>query len=212
MTIDGNVSSFADLSELGLSYDSGNGQLQLDPSGVPLFQSLTSMQSAELVVSFTVDDGSLTDTGSLTLLVSGVNDAPVALDPDLGSATDEDTLLTQQLGVDLALDLFGTDVDSPLTTASFAFTSAEVTIDGNMSSFADLSELGLSYDGGTGQLQLDPSGVPLFQSLPSTQSAELVVSFTVDDGSLTDTGNLTLLVSGVNDAPVALDPDLGVGD
>ena len=33
------------------------------------------------------------------------------------------------------------------------------------------------------------------------------MSFTVDDGSLTDTGNLTLLVSGVNDAPVAFDDD-----
>ena len=157
VTIDGNVSSFADLSELGLSYDGGTGQLQFDPSGVPLFQSLTSTQSAELVVSFTVDDGSLTDTGNLTLLVSGVNDAPVALDPDLGAATDEDTPLTQQLGVDLALDLFGTDVDSALTTASFAFTSADVTIDGNVSSFTDLSELGLSYDGGPASCSLTPA-------------------------------------------------------
>ena len=60
---------------------------------------------------YTVTDGTLTDVGTLTITVSAVNDAPVAVDDSI-SAT-EDTLFTSTVSL-IAND---TDVDGPTKTA-----------------------------------------------------------------------------------------------
>ena len=58
---------------------------------------------------FTVNDGALTSTGTITINVTAVNDAPIATDQDI--TTDEDVAITTPLG--------GTDVDNdPLSVLS----------------------------------------------------------------------------------------------
>ncbi len=60
---------------------------------------------------FTVTDGALTSTGTITLNVTAVNDAPIATDQEI--TTDEDVAITTTLG--------GTDVDNdPLSVLSLS--------------------------------------------------------------------------------------------
>ena len=47
------------------------------------------------VFTYTVSDGSLTDTGTLTITIEGINDAPVAQD-DYGFINENSTLTVKQ--------------------------------------------------------------------------------------------------------------------
>ncbi len=208
VTIDGSTSTFTTLSEVGVSYDSVTGQFGLDPTEIELFQALGEGEFADVVITFTASDGELSDTGTVTFSVFGVNDAPLALDPDigqppLGAPSSEDAVITIQLGVDVPLFEFATDVDNVLTTESFTFDSA--TINGSTNTLTTLSDLGISYDSVTGQFVLDPTGIEPFQALSDGETANIVIGFTASDGELSDTGTMTLSMFGVNDAPIAND-------
>ncbi|WP_337968506.1 tandem-95 repeat protein [uncultured Flavobacterium sp.] len=127
-------------------------------------------------VDYTVTDGSLTDIGTLTITVNAVNDAPVATD-DTATAT-EDTLYTSTVSL-VAND---TDVDSsPLTVVAGTFTTTK---------------------GGT--LTLAADGSYTYMPAPNFNGTD-TVDYTVTDGSLTDIGTLTITVTAVNHAPVAVD-------
>ena len=127
-------------------------------------------------VDYTVTDGTLTDVGTLTITVTPVNDAPVAVD-DSVTAT-EDTVFTSTVSL-LAND---TDVDGPGTDRR----------GGHLRHRA-----GRHPGAGRGrQLHLHPGA-----NFTGTDS----VDYTVTDGTLTDVGTLTITVTPVNDAPVAVD-------
>ncbi|RKR09507.1 gliding motility-associated-like protein [Flavobacterium sp. 90] len=127
-------------------------------------------------VDYTVTDGSLTDIGTLTITVTPVNDAPIAVD-DTATAT-EDTLYTSMVSL-VAND---TDVDSsPLTVIAGTYTTAK---------------------GGT--LTLAADGSYTYMPAPNFNGTD-TVDYTVTDGSLTDVGTLTITVNAVNDAPIAVD-------
>ncbi|PIF32796.1 gliding motility-associated-like protein [Flavobacterium sp. 9] len=127
-------------------------------------------------VDYTVTDGSLTDIGTLTITVNAVNDAPIAVD-DTATAT-EDTLYTSTISL-VAND---TDVDSsPLTVVAGTYTTAK---------------------GGT--LTLAADGSYTYMPAPNFNGTD-TVDYTVTDGSLTDIGTLTITVTAVNNAPIAVD-------
>ena len=127
-------------------------------------------------VDYTVTDGALTDIGTLTINVTAVNDAPVAVD-DSVTAT-EDTLFNSVID----LDANDTDLDGDalsVVAGTFATTQGgSITIVGD------------------GSYTYTPAAN--FNGVDS-------VDYTVTDGALTDVGTLTINVTAVNDAPVAVD-------
>ena len=209
------VQAFDAESSITYSIDGGSGQSQfsIDQQTGALFSTGTldfeTTASFELEISVTDQFGALS-SATVMVDITDVNEPPIALDadfsqPPLGSPASEDAVVDQQLGVDIPLSQFATDVDTPLTTESFSFDSAAVTIDGATSTFTTLSEVGISYDSLTGQFMMDPTGIVLFQSLSDGESALVEIGFTVSDGELSDTGTVTFEVFGVNDAPELTD-------
>ncbi len=89
-------------------------------------------------------------------------------------------------------------MDSSLSTTSFNFT--KVTFKGT--ELSSLDAAGIKYNPTTGAFKFDPSSIELYQKLRSTESGDVVVSFRVTDGSLSDDGTVTFTVTGVNDEQV----------
>jgi cysteine-rich repeat protein len=123
---------------------------------------------------YTVSDGTLTDTGVVTITVTAVNDAPVAVDDT--ATTAEDTALDLTAATLVGND---TDPDGPglAVTAVANATNGTVALVGTTATFTPASNF---------------SGIATFE-------------YTVSDGTLADTGLVTITVTAVNDAPVAAD-------
>ncbi len=217
---------------------------------------------------YTVTDGAATDTGTVTLMVNAVNDAPVAVGD--AATTDEDTAVTVTQATMIAND---TDVEgSTLTvTAAGTATNGTVSFSGGDITFTPTANVtgtgsfqytvsdGTATTTGTVTVTITPvndapvavddaattnedtavqiaasslvandididgdalavlsvsnvtngsvslaSGTITFT--PAAQfSGSATFDYVVSDGTLTDTGTVTVVVSAVNDAPVATD-------
>src|SRR5687768_11583264 len=169
----------------GLTFNP-NGSWSLDASD-PAYQHLAAGVPTDVVVNYTVSDGlGGSDVGQLTITVTGVNDAPVAVD-DVGSGL-EDTLITGTVATN------DSDVDDG-ASLSYALNGAP--------------PAGLTFNP-NGSWSLDASD-PAYQHLAAGVPTDVVVNYTVSDGlGGSDVGQLTITVTGVNDAPVAVD-DVGSG-
>ena len=120
---------------------------------------------------YTVTDGSLTDTGHVTVTVNAINDAPAAVDD--AYVTDEDTALVRTSAQHVAND---TDVDGPALSVSAVSNPTNGTV-------------GLV----SGTITFTPT---------ANFNGTAGYDYTVTDGSLTDTGHVTVTVNTLNDAPV----------
>ena len=130
-------------------------------------------------VDYTVTDGSLTDVGTLTINVTAVNDAPVAVDDSINAV--EDTVFTSVI----ELDANDTDLDGDsLSVVAGTFATAQ-----------------------GGSLVLASDGSYTYTPAANFNGTDSV-DYTVTDGSLTDVGTLTINVTAVNDAPVAVDDSI----
>ncbi|MFL6858718.1 MAG: Ig-like domain-containing protein, partial [Allosphingosinicella sp.] len=142
-------------------------------------QSLAQGQSVQDVFSYTVSDGSLTDTGTLTINIAGRNDAPVA-NADTAAGTENQVLTINVLAND-------TDIDNgallTVTAASAPAGKGTVSIVGN-------------------QVQFDPGTA--FDHLAAGATEQVVVSYSIEDEhGATASSTVTITVTGTNDAPVA---------
>ncbi len=188
-----------------------DGSYTYDPTSAVAIQALRANDSSSDTFTYTITDSQgATSTATVTIALTGVNDAPVAEDVDfsqapLGAPSSEDVIVSWQLGVDLAVEELATDVDDTLTPSSFVFETAHVTIGGTTTDFTNLADVGVSYDGSTGQFTLDPTSLLLYQMLDDGEAASVVLDFTVSDGVLSDRGTATLVIEGANDAVLALD-------
>ena len=135
-------------------------------------------QNGTVNLTFTVSDGSLVDADSFVLTVNAINDAPVIL----------------------AVGSQGTNEDTPVP---FTFTISDV------DSALDCTTSMSAASTNTGVIPV--SGVVFSGALPTctatvtplaNQSGSSDLTFTVSDGSLTDTDTFTFTVNAVNDAPV----------
>jgi hypothetical protein len=124
---------------------------------------------------FTVFDGSLYATGTVSITVTPVNDAPIAIDQSV--TTPEDT--------PKSIVVTGTDVDS--TNLTFAILVG--TTNGAISGF----------NSNTGTLLYTPA---------TNYNGPDSFAFTVFDGSLYATGLVSIIVTPVNDAPIANDQNV----
>ncbi|MDE1196035.1 MAG: Ig-like domain-containing protein [Pseudomonas sp.] len=167
----------------GFVLDANTGKWTIDTSS-SVYQKLGVGQSITFDVAFTATDkaGAVSNPGHLSLTVTGTNDAPVA-QASTGTGV-EDTTTTGQLQA--------TDVDSNDVLTYTVNDSAK--------------PAGFSVDA-SGKWTLDASN-PAYQHLAAGETTTLTVPFTVTDKSgLSSTSNLTIVVTGTNDAPVAT-PDI----
>ena len=144
-----------------------------DPNG--MFEYLDDTETAQDVFTYTVSDSQGgTDTATVTITVSGANDAPVAND-DTYQVVQDTTLTVSAPGV-LTND---TDADTEALTA------------GNASTPAD------------GTLTLNPDGSFEYVPESGFLGA-VTFTYDVSDGTATDTATVTLNVVPPNETPVAL--------
>ncbi|SFJ17310.1 CshA-type fibril repeat-containing protein [Phyllobacterium sp. CL33Tsu] len=137
------------------------------------------------VVTYTATNGTVSDTATLIITVTPVNDPPVAVD-DTG-VTPEDTPLSGNV---LSND---TDIDSALTVTGFSIGN----INFNAGQTAPIPNVG--------QLTINASGSYTFVPAANYNGPVPVATYTVSDGNGgTDTGTLTITVTPVNDAPAAV--------
>ncbi|TID59154.1 beta strand repeat-containing protein, partial [Acinetobacter junii] len=136
------------------------------------------------VVTYTVTDSTgLTTTGTLTVTVTAVNDAPIAVDDVV--YVPKDISFTSTTSV-LAND---TDVDSPILTVQ-SFTIAGDTTVYNVGQTATIT--------GVGTFTMDTTGNYTFTPIVNYSGPVPLVTYTVTDGTLTDTGILSLTIDPLN--------------
>jgi VCBS repeat-containing protein len=169
------------------TYVGANGTLVLAADGSYTYtpnagaQALDDGEVVSDVFSYTASDGTASDTATLTIIVNGVNDAPVAND-DTASTTEEASVSGNVLSNDTDLDV------EPLTVANPG-----------------------TYVGTYGTLTLAANGSYTYapnaaaQGLDTGEVGQDVFAYTASDGTASDTATLTVNVNGLNDAPVAND-------
>ncbi|ULC58956.1 tandem-95 repeat protein [Flaviramulus sp. BrNp1-15] len=133
---------------------------------------------------YTVDDGNGgTDTGSVLVDVTPVNDAPVA-DDELTEMTNEDTPVT--------INVLDGDIDAEGDVLTITEINGSPIAEGET----------VTVTGGTVTL----TGGELVVTPDADSTVDVSFDYTVDDGNGgTDTGSVLVDVTPVNDAPVAID-------
>ena len=157
-----------------------DGSYSFDPSDAA-YQSLADGEQVDVVASYTVEDEhGASDQSTLTITVTGTNDAPVAV-ADTDSATE----------------------DSAPVTGSVATNDSDVDNNAVLTFSLDAPVAGLTLNP-DGSYSFDPSDAA-YQSLADGEQVDVVASYTVEDEhGASDQSTLTITVTGTNDAPVAV--------
>lgn len=167
------------------SFNGAYGTLVLNSDGTYTYtpyastQALALGQNVQDSFNYTVSDGSLSSTGTLTITVAGRNDAPVA-NPDAASGDENQVIAVAVLANDV-------DVDNgavlTVTAASAPAGKGIATVVGN-------------------QVQFDPGAD--FDHLAQGATEQVAISYTItDEHGATATSTVTVTVTGTNDGPVA---------
>ena len=149
------------------------------------FQDLALHEMRDAVIEVQASDshGAVSTTANVTVTVSGENDAPTLLD---GSATAMEDGPT--VGVDLAALGNDVDVDDDGTTLSYAIVGLPL-LEGS----ASISGTTLTFDSGTD-----------FQDLAAGETRDFIIEVQATDshGAVSETADVAVTVTGVNDAAV----------
>ncbi|WP_139313717.1 Ig-like domain-containing protein, partial [Salinicola sp. MH3R3-1] len=182
--VDGTIAGYA----LDTGVGQGNGALSFNADGSYTFtpgtdfDGLATGESRDVTFSYTAtdNDGGVSEPKTVTITVTGTNDAPVA--QAAAATTEENTVLTGQVPA-------ASDVDG--TIASYALDTGVGQGNGSLSFNADGS---YSFTPGTD-----------FDSLATGESRDVTFSYTAtdNDGGVSEPKTVTITVTGTNDAPVA---------
>ena len=137
---------------------------------------------AKTIISYTVSDGSLSDTGLITVSVTGVNDAPVVADSQTETINEDTVLTVTPSAIDIDGDTLTITVNSVTEAGTLA--AGVTTVDAN---------------------------AKIVYTPTANFNGETIITYTANDGSLSDTGVITVSVTGVNDAPVAVNNQVALG-
>lgn len=181
---------------IGSEVDLGNAIVRVN-SNYSLTVTPNANVSGLLTFEYAASDGELSSIGTVSVTINGVNDAPTASDVSLGTLSAGNATI-ETIGDTLAISDFATDPDSDLGTGNINFLSATIDAGGVL----DPDAVGLTYNSATGALEIDPTIVPAFIGLGDGETADVAVTFEVDDGEFFDTASLSFTVSGLNDGPV----------
>ncbi|MCV6594104.1 MAG: Ig-like domain-containing protein, partial [Silicimonas sp.] len=178
-------------SEGGLIVSLDGGDVVVDASGVGV-DDLAVGETRDETFTYTVTNArGATSTQSVTVTVTGINDAPVAADHAV--ATDEDTLRTGNL-----MDQV-TDAD---TGAVVTVTGLTGGVEDNGTFTATLASGAVVTLAANGDYTYDPRGA--FDALAEGAAATDSFSFEVTDNEgATDTATITIDLTGVNDGPAS---------
>ena len=158
---------------------------------------------------YTVSDGTATDTATLIFTVTGINDAPVAVNDT--DAVNEDATVTRSSGSSL---LMADDSDAD---DDDAFTVTQIAVTGGSNNAVTASS---TYNSGSpetvtgtyGTLTVGANGTYTYvadqsasDDLDASDTATDSFTYTISDGTATDTATLIFTVTGVNDVPTASD-------
>ncbi|NET16682.1 MAG: tandem-95 repeat protein, partial [Okeania sp. SIO1H6] len=168
-----------------------NGTVTLDDNGTPgdttddlLVYTPDSDFNGSDSFTYTTTDGTLTDTATVNITVDPVNDAPVAVDDT--ATTNEDTATTGNV---LTND---TDVNGDILTVT------EVDgVAGNVGTQITLTSGALLTLNADGSYSYDPNGQ--FESLNDGDKATDSFSYTISDGTLTDTATVNVTIDGLDE-------------
>ncbi len=195
--VDGDTLSINGFTVDSTSYTAGDtanlteGALTINGDGSYTFVPALNFHGPVPVATYTLSDGTLTDTADLNITVTPVNDAPIAFDDT--NTTAEDTTLTVLTG----------SVDNLLHN--------DTNIDGDTLSITQFVVNGTIYTAGAtanlteGALTINGDGSYTFVPALDFNGAVPTAIYTLSDGTLTDTADLNITVTPVNDAPVAVD-------
>ena len=155
---------------------------------------------------YTISDGEATDTATLVITVTGVNDAPVAVNDT--DAVNEDATVTRTTGSSLLMaDDSDADDDDSFTVTQIAVTGGS----NSAVSSGTTNSNGTSVTGTYGTLVVGANGTYTYvadqdaaDDLDAGDTATDSFTYTISDGDATDTATLIITVTGVNDAPVAV--------
>lgn len=153
-----------------------NGSLTLNSGGGLSYMPRTNFSGSDSFV-YKLSDGRASDTATVTISVSAVNDPPVA-NPDTLSATEDRALSIAAPGV-LAND---TDADTPKANLTASIVRATA----------------------NGTLSLNSKGGLYYKPKPNFSGTDTFV-YKVSDGKSSDTATASINVRAVQDAPVARD-------
>jgi len=178
-----NGGDFSSDAPAGMSFSGST--LSVDPTNAA-FNSLAVGQSAVVVISYDVADAQgATVTQTQTVTIAGTNDGPVAV-ADTGTAGENEIKSFNVLAND-------TDVDSGDTKVLSSLRS--ITINGVAATSSQAAAFSILND----QIRYDPGTA--FDYLPVGQNANVVISYTMKDGSnATSNSVLNLTVVGQNEA------------
>ena len=193
-----NGSSWVDvtLNQEITALDISNGYLRFKPDANENGSSYTSFE-------FQVSDGTAySSSKTMTVNVTAVNDTPTATD-DTASVTDGSSVTVSNASSGV-IDDNDTDPDSSdtLVITNISHTNGNTS---NVTSSTTYSN-GTSIVGTYGTLTIGADGTYTYTpngSLDTGESGNDVFTYTVSDGSATDTATITISVTGANDAPVA---------
>ena len=157
----------------------GDGKYTFDANN-EAYNSLKAGETQDVVVKFKANDGTVDSAEqTLTITVTGTNDAPVATFQTAQAATEDDVKVLGQLT--------SSDVDKD-AKATYA-------VDG-----AEIAGLKINADG---SWSFDPKD-SAYQSLAQGKTQDVLVKYKVtDDQGVSDTESFTITVTGTNDVPVA---------
>ncbi len=180
----------------GLITIDADGTVTFDPNGD--FEALGDGETAETTITYMVQDPSgEMSTATVTVTVTGTNDAPTAVMDSY--TTDEDTV------ADLG-NVLGNDTDpenDPLSVSEVNGNPADVgtPVAGDNGGLVTINE--------DGSVSFDPNGE--FDGLAEGEETTTTVVYTVTDpDGATDTAEVVITVTGTNDAPVAIRNDYSV--
>ncbi len=168
------------------------------------------------VFTYTVWDGAATDTATLTITVTGVNDAPVAQN-DVGYIQEGKTLTVSNganANVSGSYDATGEHSGDVINTSSGSHSDSDADDSASLSvaSFrtggsegsGTAGTLGEALSGTYGTLTMNANGSYTYVSTANSVSGTVtdVFNYTVSDGTATDTATLTITIYNSNN-PVA---------
>ena len=199
-----NGSAWVDVTENQVitATDIGNNKLRFNPAANENGSSYTTFN-------FTVNDGDAdsASANTITVNVTAVNDAPVA--DDETNSVNEDATITVTDG---SSDVLHGDTDTEndaLTVTQIAVTGAS---NSSVAGSSTYNSNGTSKTGTYGTLVIGANGTYTYvadqsaaDDLDAGDTATDSFTYTVSDGTATDTATLIITVTGVNDVPTAAD-------
>ena len=202
---DGNVLTVTEFTVGGTTYPAGTkaiipnaGTIQVNADGTYEFIPNANWNGTVPTISYQVTDGNGgVDTGNLDITVTAVNDSPVAVNDD-NIAGPEDTPITG--------NVLSNDTDpegQPITVTQFTIAGVTGTFTAGQTATIP----------GKGTIVVNANGTFTFTPEPNYNGTVPTITYTAQDANGgTDTANLNLSVTPVNDAPVATSDTANVNE